>query len=205
MNVLFFDTETTGLTKPKLDHCHPDQPMPVQLGMKLDAANRAEMGAVNFMIKTHGQWKVDPKAAEITGITNALADEFGTELISAYEVWLDYVATADILVAHNAAFDIVVMRHAGKVYADETGTEYRDPFEGKKVICTMLASIDLIKATPKRRRQWKWPKLEECTQKLFGYKSDGAHDALVDVRDTARVFYYLMDTGVFEREQSKTK
>jgi DNA polymerase III epsilon subunit-like protein len=155
------------------------------------------------MIKTHGQWHVHPKASEITGITNGIADEFGTELLSAYEVWLDYVAAADVLVAHNANFDITVMRHAGAVYAKQTGTEYRDPFKDKKVVCTMLACIDLVKATPKRRGQWKWPKLEECTMKFFGTKIDGAHDAMIDVRATAQVFYYLMDTGVFEREQSR--
>lgn len=198
MNVLFFDTETTGLNKPKLDPTHPDQPMPVQLGMKLDALNRAEVGAVNLLIKTHGRWDVHPKAAEVTGITAPLADAYGIELITAYETWLDLTEAADLLVAHNARFDITVMRRCAKVYSEDTGTEYKDPFAGKKVICTMLAAMDIVKAPPKRNGQWKWPKLEECTQHFFGYKSDGAHDALVDVRDTAKVFYHLMDTGVFE-------
>lgn len=198
MNVLFFDTETTGLNKPKLDPTHPEQPMPVQLGMKLDAINRAEVGAVNLLIKTHGRWTIHPKASEVTGITGPFADAYGIELITAYETWLDLTAAADLLVAHNARFDITVMRRAAKVYSEDTDTEYKDPFVGKKVICTMLAAMDIVKAPPKRNGQWKWPRLEECTQHFFGYKSDGAHDALVDVRDTAKVFYHLMDTGVFE-------
>jgi DNA polymerase-3 subunit epsilon len=203
MNVLFFDTETTGLNKPKLPPTHPSQPMPVQLGMKLDDGSRKERGAVNFMIKTHGQWTVDPKAAKITGIDNKLADEFGVELIAAYEVWLDSVSAADALVAHNAAFDITVMRRAGQVYAEQTGTTYEDPFANKKVICTMLASMNIVRAKPKRNGQWKWPKLEECMQFFFGESIEGAHDALVDVRATSRVFYHLVDTGVFENERTK--
>lgn len=203
MNVLFFDTETTGLNKPKLAPTHPDQPMPVQLGMKLDASNRAEVGAVNFLIKTHGLWTIHPKAEEVHGITADLAEKFGTELITAYEFWLDYVAAADLLVAHNAAYDITVMRRCAKVYAEQTDTDYADPFEGKKVICTMLAAMNIVKAKPKRNGQWKWPKLEECMQFFFGETIEGAHDALVDVRATSRVFYHLVDTGVFENERSK--
>lgn len=197
MNVLFFDTETTGLNKPKLDPTHPDQPMPVQLGMKLDAINRTEVGAVNFLIKPHGRWTIHPKAEAVHGITGPLADAYGTELITAYEFWTDYIAAADILVAHNAAYDITVMRRAAKVYSEDTATPYVDPFEGKKVICTMLACIDIVKASPRRNGQWKWPKLEECTHHFFGHGVEGAHDALSDVKATAKVFYHLMDIGAF--------
>jgi len=202
MNVLFFDTETTDLVKQKLDPTHPDQPMPVQIGMKLDAENRAEVGAANFLIKTHGQWIINPKASEVTGITNELADAFGIELVPAFEAFMDYVDAADVLVAHNAKFDITVMRRCAQVYADQMGTKYEDPFEGKKIICTMLTAIDIVKAPPRRNGQWKWPKLEECTMHFFGTKIDGAHDALVDVKATAQVFYHLMDTGVFSNERT---
>lgn len=204
MTILFFDTETTGLIKRKLDPTHPDQPMPVQLGMKLDAENKAEVGAANFLIKTHGEWHIDPKATEVTGITNDLADAFGMELVTAYEAFWDYTRAADVLVAHNAIFDVTVMRRCGMVYSEKADTAYVDPFEDKKVICTMLAATDLVKAPPRRNGQWKWPRLEECTQKFFGYKSEGAHDALVDVRDTAKVFYYLLDVGVFDKKRTAT-
>lgn len=197
MNVLFFDTETTGLNKPKLPPTHPDQPMAMQLGMKLDGLERREVGAISTMIKTHGLWEPHPKAEAVHGISAPVADAYGTELITAYELWLDYVDSATLMVAHNAAYDITVMRRMGQVYAEMTDQEYQDPFEGQKVICTMLACIDIVKATPRRNGQWKWPKLEECTQHFFGHGVEGAHDAFSDVKATAKVFYHLMDTGVF--------
>jgi len=197
MNVLFFDTETTGLNNDKKPPTDPCQPMPMQLGLKLDGLERREVGAISTMVKTHGRWTPHPKAVNVHGISAPVADAYGTELITAYELWTDYVAAADILVAHNANYDITVMRRAAKVYAEDTETEYQDPFEGKKVICTMLACIDIVKAPPRRNGQWKWPKLEECTQHFFGHGVEGAHDALSDVKATAKVFYHLMDIGAF--------
>lgn len=203
MNTLIFDTETTGLIKDKLDPTHPSQPMPVQVGMKLDAPNRREMVAANYLIIPDG-WTMDPKAAEITGLSDDIAKEYGTHLITGVEFFLDMVNNADILVAHNARFDITVMRRATLVYSELTGQTYRDPFEGKTMICTMLASIDLVKAPPKRNGQWKWPKLEECVRFFFNETLEGAHDALVDVRATGRVYYELLDMGLFSGEYKFT-
>lgn len=203
MKVLFFDTETTGLIVDGKDPTDPCQPMPVQLGMKLDAPNRKEMGASNFLIRTEG-WEINPRATEVTGIDNAMADTYGIDLIAGYEAFADYVDNADICVAHNARFDVTVMRRAAKVYADKLGIDYVDPFGDKKIVCTMLASMNIVKAPPRRNGQWKWPRLEECVKHFFGRTMVGAHDALNDVRETANVFYELMDIGVFDAEPAKT-
>jgi DNA polymerase-3 subunit epsilon len=207
MKTFFFDTETTGLVsenKPPLD---PGQPMPVQLGFKLDAHDMTEMSAGNVLIQTNtcasfGPWIVNPKAAEVTGIDNKIADEYGVHLISAVEIFLDTIALADTVVAHNINFDKVVMRRAMKVYCDETGQKYSDPFEGKKMVCTMFGSQNIVKAMPKRRGQWKWPKLEEAMKHFFNESIEGAHDALVDVRATARVYYQLIKIGAFNDDHT---
>lgn len=199
MNTLFFDTETTGLVKDRYDATDPRQPMPIQIGMKLDAVNRREMMAANYLIIPDG-WSMDAKASEITGLTDDMAKDYGTHLITGVEFFIDMVRNSDVLVAHNANFDITVMRRAAKVYYDEIGEEYSDPFEGKTLICTMLASIDIVKALPKRNGQYKWPRLEECIKFFFNEKLEGAHDALVDVRACARVYYELLDGGLFSGE-----
>lgn len=204
MKTLFFDTETTGLTVEGRDPTDPCQPMPVQLGMKLDAPNRKEMGAFNFLIRTEG-WEINPRATEVTGIDNAMADTFGIDLIAGMEAFFDCVAAADVCIAHNARFDVTVMRRATAVYCEKTGHELFDPFENTQVVCTMLASMNIVKARPKRNGQWKWPKLEECVKHFFGETLIGAHDALTDVRATARVFYHLVDTGVFDVEPQSTR
>lgn len=203
MNTLFFDTETTGLVKSKYDPTDPKQPMPMQIGMKLDASNRREMLAANYLIVPDG-WSIEAKAAEITGLTDDLAKEFGTHLITGVEFFLDMVKNADVLVAHNANFDVTVMRRAAKVYADEIGADYVDPFAGKTIICTMLGALDIVKAPHKSggklRGQWKWPRLEECIKFFYNEELEGAHDALVDVRACARVYYEMLDMGVFSGE-----
>lgn len=205
MNTLFFDTETTGLTKGNKPHTHPDQPMPVQIGVKLDADNMQEMAAANVLIQTNtvegvAPWIVSPGAYKATGIDNDRADSFGIHLVTGMEMFLDMLDHVDDVVAHNINYDIVVMRRAMQVYCDYTGQEYRDPFEGKRLICTMFASQDIVKAPPKRNGEWKWPKLEECVKHFFGEKLEGAHDALVDVRATARVYYHLHQIGAFHEE-----
>lgn len=196
MTTLIFDTETTGLAKEKRSPVDPSQPMPMQLGMKLDADNRREVAAMNFLIQPMG-WSIEPKASEITGITDQMATAYGTHLVTAVDLFLDMIKAADTVVAHNIAFDRIVMQRACFVYSEMMGTPYSDPFEGKKMVCTMMASLNIVQALPKRRGEWKWPKLTEAVKYFFNEELIGAHDALVDVRGCARVYYELIDIGAF--------
>ena len=63
-------------------------------------------------------------------------------------------------------------------------------------ICTMKSSIDLCKLPPVRYGSFKFPKLEELHHHLFGCSFDGAHDALEDVRATARCFFEMKKLGI---------
>lgn len=200
LKTFFFDTETTGLVKHKLDPVHPQQPMPVQIGMKLDDENRIERGAANLLICPHDRWIVGDKAAEVTGIDNKIADAYGIELESAIDAFLDMIQHADRVVAHNIAFDLTVMRRAVYVYCQMTDQEYKDPFAGKVLCCTMHNSTSIVKAPPYRNGAWKWPRLEECMRYFFNEELDGAHDALVDVRGCARVYYELIKMGVLSEQ-----
>lgn len=194
MTTLFFDTETTGLKEDSLPPTHASQPMPVQLGMKLDADNLREVGALNIMIQAE-DWIIAPGASSIHGIDKDTSLKYGTHLITAVELFLDYMRAADMVVAHNINFDKVVMQRATFVYHQMMGTNYVDPFEGKETFCTMLTNTDIVKAKPKRFGQWKWPRLEECIKFYFNETLDGAHDALVDVRGCARVYYQMAIEG----------
>lgn len=148
---------------------------------------------MNYCMRPEGRWIIGAKAAEITGIDNAVADAFGVEFLVGIEIFLEMMDRADIIVAHNIAYDIVVMRRAVFVYCEMTGQEYTDPFKGKTVCCTMMNSTELVKAPPFKRGKWKWPRLEECLWHFFGEKLEGAHDALNDVKGCAKVYYHLRD------------
>ena len=210
-NILFFDTETTGLVVKGKPPTHEAQPMPVQLGMKLDAGDGSEKGALNMMVRPDG-WEISPGATIIHGITKETATEFGVHFITATEMFLDYASNADVVVAHNLAFDATVMRRSVFLYSKMVGDTYQDPFEGKTLVCTMLAAMNIVQAEHKgkqfggKRRtgaqRWKWPKLSECMQYYFKENIEGAHDALVDVRACAKVFYQLRKDGVFENGKS---
>lgn len=198
MKIMFFDTETTGLGKESADDTDPSQPMAVQLGMKLDDVNRQERAAMNFMIAPDG-WTVEKGASDITGITTEIAADFGATLIPSMELFFDLLSIADMVVAHNASFDIRVMRRMTKVWSEWTGEPYFDPFAGKTLICTKNATTNILKLRPKRPgTKYKWPKLSECMKFFFNEEIEGAHDALVDVRACAKVFYHLMDEGYFK-------
>lgn len=201
MATLFFDTETTHLKNDRLPDTDPEQPMPVQLGLKLDDEDHKEVGATNVIIKAkHGEygWPISPGAQAIHKIDVDKTLRYGIDIIPAVEMFLDYVDAADTIVAHNTAFDTVVMRRAVYVYSFLTDQPYTDPFEGKNVVCTMLAATDIVKAKPKRYGTWKWPKLEECIRFWYNESLDGAHDALIDVRACARIYYQMQQEGVLK-------
>lgn len=195
-NILFFDTETTGLNNLRKDDIDPVQPMVVQLGMKLDDHTRTERMAVNVLLKPEGRWQVSEGAAKATGIDNKIADAYGCDFIVGCELFLDIIDHADLVVAHNIRYDMTVMRRSIFVYSQLTDQAYSDPFDGKTVCCTMMNCIDLVKAPPFKKGSWKWPKLDtEAYPHFFGEKLEGAHDALIDVRGCARVYYHLLDEG----------
>lgn len=199
-NILFFDTETTGLNNAKYNDTHHVQPRAIQLGLKLDDADGTERAALNFLVSgedwgPHKQ-EMHPKAFEAHGIPEEISDSMGVHLVSAYEIFSDLIGAADVIVAHNARYDITVMRRMAKVYSEFVGSKYVDPFIGKIGVDTMLEAIPIVKALPKRNGTYKWPRLEECVKHFYDEEMEGAHDALVDVRYTARVYYTLREMGV---------
>lgn len=191
-NILFFDTETTGLSHPKKPDTAPEQPMPIQLGYILDDHNRLDRCRVNMMLRPEG-WEMGQKARDITGLDEDMATRLGAHFISGMETFLDMIDNSNMCVAHNINYDVVVVRRATYVYCEMMGIPYEDPFGGKEMFCTMLGSMDIVKALPKKFGRYKWPNLTECVRFFFDEELQGAHDALNDVDATRRVFYHLMD------------
>jgi len=95
-----------------------------------------------------------------------------------------------VLIAHNRQFD---MEHIENMAVRQQMV--RLGALGKPVICTMYAGTELCKL-PGRQARWKWPKLGELHQHLFGEDIEGAHDALVDVMAVRRCYYEMVRRGV---------
>lgn len=186
---LFFDTETTGLPKyygaplEDLDNW----PRLVQLAWLLFDEKGNEFRGQNRIIKPEG-FVIPQEASSVHGISTEKAHEEGIDLRKALEEFAIAYKEAKTLVAHNISFDEKIMG------AEFLRKEIKPSFFELPKICTMQGSTDYCAI--ETERGYKWPKLIELHQKLFGKEFDGAHDALADVKATARCFFELKERGV---------
>lgn len=190
MTLLFADTETTGLVNGKQDHRHPSQPHLVQLGLLLTTDDGGELGSVNLIVRPDG-YVIPDQAAKVHGITTDIALSAGVPLVVAVALFTNLRARADLIVAHNQAFDRLVMDAA----IHRTGRQPASP--GPEWWCTMEAASPVVAIPPTTRMvaagftKFKPPNLGECVRFFFDEELTGAHDAMVDVRACARVYFAL--------------
>lgn len=186
---LFYDTETTGFYHGKKAPDHADQPYLVQIAGALVNESERVLGSFNFVIEPFG-FSIPVNVAEIHGITDAIASEYGLPLEFAVDTFRRYLDIADVLVAHNIEFDNNIMGTAS------VRSKIKLPVRANQ-FCTMKSATDICKIPSKRGGGYKWPKLIEAYQILVDPKGfEGAHDAMVDVQACVEVFFALKRRGV---------
>ena len=193
MNILFFDTETTGLPKNyKAEISDLDNwPRIVQLGFCFHA-DEEHFTEYEFIIKPDG-WEIPAKAAEIHGITTERALAEGIAIKNALDVLGNWINMADLVVGHNVSFDRKVLG------AEFLRAGMPDLLHGKPRLCTMHSTTKFCNLPGKYGP--KWPKLEELYQVLFEELPSVSHSALADVKTTAKCFFELIDRNVITPEQ----
>jgi len=184
MTYLVFDTETSGLARFDRDYSDSGQPKLVQIAGILYTDDHKEIASISSVVQPDG-WHFSKEAVATHGITEEFAMLNGASRRTVCEVFSEFAEIADTLVAHNIKFDKLVMQH--NLY--DEGFQI-DSFAGKTLFCTMMKSIPHVKI--EGARKGKWPKLIECTKSMFGYEFDGAHDALIDARECAKVYQHLL-------------
>ncbi len=192
---LYFDTETTGFPR-KSDAPIETQPHIVQLAALLIDDTEGEIASMNVIIRPVG-WTIPDEVAEIHGITQEKAEKFGVRIEQAMGVFYDFCNAADEAVAHNIAFD------AKLVAIEFERAALSDRLNLMSQFCTMLATTDRCKL-PGKYGKYKWPKLIEAHQVLFGCGFDNAHDALADVRACARIHRAILDEKMMGAEVAAT-
>lgn len=215
MNILFFDTETTGLPRKDPETGETHQPNITQLGFILERGG-IDMLTVDALIKPDNWYihtGIDPKtgieesgtgisrkSTEITGITMEMCEKDGIPIADAVEMFVIAAENADVIVCHNTAFDMKVM---AAEYA-RLQPRAKDPnivYGGRPSLCTMKASTPICKIRKgDGKTSFKWPRLEELMMFLFNEELENAHSAIVDIKATRRCFHKLIDLGAFDKD-----
>jgi len=189
---LFFDVETTGMPKswkaPITDTFN--WPHVVQIAWQLYDEQRRLIETADHIIKPEG-WVIPASSERIHRISTEKALEEGKLIKEVLEIFKSTIDKASYVIAHNIDFDTKVIG-AEFIRADITHNLFHS-----ELFCTMQESTWYCKI-PGRAGKYKWPKLEELHQKLFGVKFADAHNAMVDTQATANCFFKLLDLEAIE-------
>ena len=192
--ILFYDTETTGLPDFKSRSDDPKQPHLVQLAMTMNDDDGSEVRHTNVIVRPDG-WTISPEIAAIHGITTERAMDEGVPEGDAVALFILASAASSLRVAHNENFDCRILRIA--MMRAGIARDVIEFFEARANFCTCNSSKHIVNLPPTERMLKvgmttpKPPKLEECMQHFFREGLAGAHDALVDVRACARIYFHL--------------
>lgn len=189
MNILFFDTETTGVPiSYKASYKDiANWPRLVQIGY-IAYRDGEEVQSHEFIVVPTG-FEISAEVSKVPGITQETALRDGEPLAHVLSEFKSAVLWADMLVGHNLNFDMNVI---GCEYVRMGGDS---PLIEKKVYDTMLKAAPLLKL-PGKYGNYKWPKLQELYQFLFNEPLAQTHTALDDIRQTAKCYFEMQRRGV---------
>lgn len=168
MNILIFDTETTGL--PKGDVNHPDNPWPVQIGAMLCDENLTEMSRLNTLVTLPVNVNIHPAAERVHGISREMIDANGAPMDLVFDAFENMVKKCDVISAYNLPFDERVMDASFRRFHPRFRVE--PLFDGKDKLCIMDLAMQHLRSKTK---------LEVAYRKLVGGDLLDAHDAFADV------------------------
>ena len=186
---LFFDTETTGFPKNwNAPHTDTDNwPNLVQIAWMIFNEEGVLKAEADYIIKPNG-YRIPKASTRIHGVSTEQAMAEGVEARVALQHFVNDVTRVETIVAHNLSFDENV------VGAALVRTGIRHTMFDKERICTMKSTVEYCKIVG--RYGYKWPKLIELHQLLFGEGFDDEHDAAADIRATAKCFWELKKRGI---------
>lgn len=191
MYVLAFDTETTGL--PVKNKPLADQPHIMQLAFSLYDPERRPVFEMSTLVALPDGVEPHPKAFEVHGISGDMTRAVGIKKEAAMHLLGMAVSRANVIVAHNASYDIGLVGYE----VERTGALH--PLRERHITCTCDLATPVLNLPPTAKMvaagfsKPKRAKLEECWKFFFNEELSGAHDALVDTRGCARVYFELRD------------
>ena len=198
MILLAYDTETTGLPK-KGPAPIEAQPHVLQLALSLYDNDARPIFELSTLIRPEEGEVLDihPQALEVHGITAEMCWDLGIRRRTAMALLSHAAQRATHSCAHNASFDLQLLGFTAK----REGATLPPLLLSANNICTCDVATPVLNIPPTAamlragRTGPKRANLGECYQFFFGEELVGAHDALVDTRACARVFFELRKRG----------
>lgn len=198
MKIIFFDVETTGLPVSWKENYRnkANWPYIVQLAFIISHQEDEISEEQDFILKPEG-FTIPSQSTRIHRVSNEVALKKGLSRNQVLHLFAAHLKNSDYIVAHNADFDINVLR------CEFLRNNIEDPFkEDLNIICTMKKSIDFCKI-PSAYGNYKWPSLQELYAKLFDKSFKDAHDAKFDVKATFECFWKLNQLNVIQVNKIK--
>lgn len=185
LNILLFDTETTGLpTRRGISALESPDIWPNLLSISWMICNGPTLiRQESYIIRPDG-WTIPADSIRIHGITQARAMDDGKPLATVLEHFTRDLKCADRVIAHNMEFDRNVLFHAYKWNLNQNPLAFWNPL---CEFCSMNASKPELKLPSKfqfARDPYKNPGLDELYRATFDGKEPpkDAHNASRDVQ-----------------------
>ncbi len=192
MRVIVFDTETTGL--PNGGDDLDLQPYICQFAAvtyEYSQGSWEEVEALDILVRP--EIPIPLMATAIHGIKDE--DVMDKPIFSeVVDDIMDAFHRADVAVAHNLSFDQSIL----EIELMRLGRAKQ--FLPDQIFDTMSTTKDLCQL-PGRHGNFKAPRLMELYEFLFNESFERAHNALNDVRATARCLQELADRSIFTAQE----
>jgi len=205
MKFLVYDTETTGLPQSKYVKMSLVDlwPYVVQFSYIIYDSETNKLEKNDQIIKIPENVIMSQENIALHGITNEMSSTCGVSINNVIEEFLNTIERVDLIIGHNLEFDLNMLKiEIMRMIRDTTNEEIKKIYQEKlikignydKYYCTMKTTVDLCKLPSpykKNKDQYKYPKLDELHNYLFGLKPQKLHNSLNDVIITLRCFYKL--------------
>ena len=175
-NILFFDTETTGLI-PASNNIKDNSnnfPNLVQLSALLYSETGNLLQTLDYIIKPNSFTILN---AEIHGINNEIANREGIELAVVLSEFKEICKNASLVVCHNYAFDSSIIK------SELRRINQTDFISVIPSFCTMTECSSLSNKIS----------LNDLHKSLFNIDIDNQHNSYNDVNATVKCFFELIN------------
>lgn len=201
MNVMIFDIESNGLPLNKYAPLTDvdNWPRCIELAWEKCNLNEEVLAHYASLVKPAG-WVIPKEKFWIEhGFSTEESLAKGVPMEDILDLFINDIDDADILVAHNMAFDHPVLSAEMIRYGKKARRVLHKicTMEQGKAFCKIPFGND---HRPWKNDNWKFPKLEELHRKLFNEDFEGAHDAGSDVKACRKCFFELVRKGIITLE-----